>query len=495
MDLDYLPLVSPSTLANALLPSPIVNPLLHSTWNSGNSSTTPVSIDFSSAESVLRELEDVHMEDAESSTYPQSHAPPIAESNPGLTFNVHPVHPPRVFHPPSTGRSIHQTEASVTASATTQAIISTSVSAPVTHTNASSVSYRSEEMPHSADLFQEEKPRIKHEETTVEDELLALVESPLGSLNVVAGARARSFARTLNRSHAFRPQERFRQSGRGRASFPRAGPIPPVVTSQGPIHNLPGLGGALEGHNVHVAPSIRASGVAHDRRGEIASEIQPPTIVPSSQPTPFITKAPPSSPVAGKSGLFHTLPVPSHAVRTTTLSPSSSSAATAQRPNTKRGETRNVRRNFESSGYRQQVEAALPLGPSSNAIAQFPHSQGTPHTTSNVESSSDHPPSLSTRSPVVQRPPVAPPSTPVRRSSSTASAILHPRLPNPPAARPSSGQQQGPGPVAQSVGITVPVSQRSRPKWMDKYEEEEEKEREDDEKRKKTTFAWTAPQR
>ena len=494
MDLDYLPLVPPSPPANALLPSPIFNPLLHFTWNPDNSNTTPVSIDFSSAESVLGELEDVHMEDAESSTYPQSHAPPIAGSNPGLLFNVHPLHPSRVFHPPSTGRAIRRTEASVTASATTQTFLSTSVSAPVAHTNASSVGYRSEAMTHYADLSPKEKPRIKHEETTVDDDLLALSEPPPGSLNVAAGARARSFPRTSNRSHTFRPQERFRHSAKGRSRFPRSGPITPVIASQGPTHNLHGLGSAFGGHSVHVASSICASGVVHDRRGEIASEIQPPTIVPSSQPTPLITKAPPSSPAAGKSGLFHTLPVPSHSLRTTTLSPSSSSAATAQKPNTKRGETRNVRRKtalHESFGYPQQVDAALPLGPSSNAIAQFPHSQGTPHTTSNVESSSVLAPSVIARSPVAQQLPVAPPSTPVPSSSSTASAILHPRLPNPPAGRPSNHQQQGPGPVAQSVGITVPIGQRPRPDWILEAEKQEEKEKEEEEKWNKTHFPWT----
>ena len=484
MDWDSLPLFPPSPPANALSLGPIFNPLLHFTWKSDNSSsTTPVSTNFSSAESVLGE-QDVHMEDAESSTYPQSHAPPMAGSNPGLPFNVHPLHPPRVLHPTSTGRAIHQTEASVTASATTQASFSTPVSAPVTHTNGSCVSYTSEAMPHYADPSQKEELRNKHEETTVNDELLALVEPPLGNLNAAAGNITRSLTRTLNRSHTVRPQERSRHSGRARARFPRAGPITPAVTPQGPTHNLQhGIVGAVEGHNVHVASSMRASGVAHDRKGEIASEIQPsgpPTIVPSSQPTPLVIKikVPPSSQVAGQ-----TLPVPTHAV---TPSPSSSSAATAQKPGTKGGWTRNVRKKtqHECSGSPQQMEAALPLDPSSNAIAQFPHSQGAPHTTSIVQSSSALPPSLVTRSPVAQRPPVAPPSSPVRSSSSTASAILHPRLPNPPAARPSSKEQQGPGPAAQS-------GQRSWHKFMDTLEKEEEKEKEKDEKKKKTQFAWT----
>ncbi len=68
MDLYSLPLVRPSPLSNALFPRPVVNPLLHFTWKSDNSSTTPVSIDLPYAESVLGGLVDVHMVDAESNT-------------------------------------------------------------------------------------------------------------------------------------------------------------------------------------------------------------------------------------------------------------------------------------------------------------------------------------------------------------------------------------------------------------------------------------------
>ncbi len=208
----------------------------------------------------------------------------------------------------------------------------------------------------------------------------------------------------------------------------------------------------------------------------------------------------------GFSGLFHNYPVPSRPLKTTTLPPRSSSAVTAQKPNTKRGATQNVRKNsalqHECSGYRQQVEVASILDPSSNAIAQPSHSQRIPHTTSNVEASSDLLPSLITRSPAAQRLSVAPPSTPIPSSSSTASSIFDPGLANAPAARSTSNRQQGSSPVDQSIGITVPVSQRGpsslhrpRPKWMDDDERQEEKETEEREKLEKARFSWDVPPR
>lgn len=498
MDWDPLPLVWPSPLANTLSPRPVVNPLLDFTWKSDNPSTTPVSMDLPSAESVLGELEDVHMADAECSTYPQSFAPPIAGSHLGLPFNVHQLHLPS---------ATHQTEASATASITTQTLLSTFVSAPVAHTNASSVSYAFEAMQHYADPLQKENTSTKHEEAKpIDDELLALCELPPGSLDVAAGSRANPFARSPTLSRVSRPQERLRRNHKGRTRFQTASPITPVGTSQGPAHNFHGLGGTFEGHNVHAAPLVCASGVAQDRRGEIASEIQPsspPTIVPSSQPTPLITKAPPSSPVVGYSGLSHTFPVPSLPVRTTALSPGSSSAVTARKPNTKRRTTQNVRKTpalHECSGYLQQVEAASSLDPSSNAIAQSSHPQKIPHTTSNLEASSDILPSLITHSPVAQRPSVAPPSTPVPTSPPTASSIFDAGLAHAPAAQPSGNRQQGSSPVDQSIGITVPVSQRApssrhrpRPKWMDEDERQEEKENEAREKLEKARFSWDVP--
>ena len=176
----------------------------------------------------------------------------------GLPFNVHQLHPPV---------AIHQTEASVTASVTTQTFLSTSLSAPIAHTNASSVSYTFEAMQHYADPLQKENTSTKHEKARpVDDELLALCELPPGSLDVAVEPRASPFARQLNRSRVSRPQERLGRNHKGRSRFPRAVPITPASMSRGPTHNLHGLGGAFEGHNVHVAPSICASGVAHDRR-------------------------------------------------------------------------------------------------------------------------------------------------------------------------------------------------------------------------------------
>ena len=307
MNLDTLPLVWPLPLANTLFPRPVINPLLHFTWKPDNSSTNPVSMDLPSAESVLGELEDVHMADAECSTHPQSLAPCIAGSHLSLPFNVHQLHPPN---------ATHQTETSATASDTIHSFLSTPVSDPAAHTNAFSARYTFEAMQHYADPLQKENTNTKHEEAgLIDDELLALCELPPGSLDVAAESRANPFARSSNWSRVSRPKkERLRRNHKSRSRFPTAGPITPVGMSQRPTHNLHGLGGTFECHNVHVAPLVCASGIAHDHRGEIANELQPsgpPTIVPSFQPTPLITKAPPSSPVVGHSSLPHTFPVPS----------------------------------------------------------------------------------------------------------------------------------------------------------------------------------------
>jgi hypothetical protein len=451
-------------------------------------------MDFPTVEPVPCELEDVFMADAENSTDPQTLAPPVAENNSGSPFNVHQLHPPRVSHPPSSCRAIHQTENSATASVTTHTFLPTSVSAPVAHVDASPASYTPNVMRRYADRFQRERTRIRREEAkAIDDEILALSELSPGSLNAAAEARASSFTRTLNRHHNFRPQRRFgRKNGACRARFPSASSMRPVVTSQGSTHNLHGPGGEFGGHEIPVAPSICVSVVAHDRRGEIPSEIQPPsppTGITPSQTTPLVINVPPSSPIAGQSGLFHTLPVPSPALRTTASQPNSSFVATTQKLNTNSGTTRNV----GNGPSLQQVGTTLPLDPSSNAIAQSPRPHKT-SSTSNMGSSSVLPPSLITRSPVAPRLPVAPTSTPVLGSSSTTSAILQPRPANRRATQSSSSQQQGSSSVTQSLGTTVPVRTpgpvRPRPKWMDDDEEQEEKETAKREEWKRSHFSW-----
>jgi len=438
------------------------------------------------------------MADAESSTHPQTLAPLMPRNNQGLPLSGHQLHPPRILHPSSSGRAIHQTEASATASVTTQVLLPTFVSAPVAHANASSVSHKPDAIQHYADLFQKERTRIKHKEAkAIDDEILALSEFSPGSLIAAAEARASSFARTPNQSHAFRPRQRFGRSGKDRARFPSAGSIRPVVMSQDPTHNLHGFGGELEDHEIQPVPSICVSGVAHDWKRGIASEIQPsnsPTVVSSSQSTPLINKAPPSSPVARQSGLSRTLPVPSLAVISTTSPPTSSPAATTQKPNTNISTTQHAGKGsalHECSGYPQQVEAVLSLDPYSSAIAQSSHSQRT-SPASIVGSSPDVPSSLIARSPVQPLLPAAPPSTSV---PSSFSAILHPPPANRPAARPSSNRQQGSSSMTQSVSIAVPVGRtssdlRSRPKWMDDDETQEEKENAESEEWKKTHFSW-----
>jgi len=464
-------------------------------------------MDTPSVEPALAELEDVHMAEAGTSAYSQALAPPIVGNDPGVPFNVLQPLPPSVSNAPPSIPAVHETAASVPASDTTQISLPTSVSAPVAFAGVLSASYTPEIMQHYADLFQKERTRTKHEEAkSIDHDLLALFELPPGSLGAATEARASGFARTSDRPHAFRAQQQFGRSGKDQARFPSTPSIQQVVTSQGSTHDLHGIQDASQGHDVQIVPSIRVSAKTHDSSGGIASKLQPSspsTVIPSSQYTPSIIKAPPSSPVTKSSRLSHGLPARSRLVKAGPTTSISTSAATSQKTNTGGGATQNAGESSalqERPGPLQQVGVALPLAPRLNAIAQSSGSQKTPPD-SNVGSPSGLHPSL-VRSPVAPRPPVAASSTSAPGPSSTIPAILKPRPTNRLVALPLCNQQQGSSSVAQSTGGTVTVAEggasrphRPRPKWMEDAEMEEEKEDTKREEWKKTHFSWNVPPR
>lgn len=503
MELDSVPLDYHPPPADYQFTSPMVTSLPHSIWPFDNSNITPVSMDTPSAEFALVEPEDVHMAEVGGADS-QTIAPPIVGDDPGVPLSVLQPLPPTVSHAPASVPAVHETAASLPARPTTQISLHTPVSAPVALADAPSPSYTQEVMQHYAHLFQKERTRINQEETkSINDELLALFELPPGSLNAAAEARASSVARNPYQSHAFRAQQRFGLSSKDQARFPSVPSIQHVVTSQDFTHNLHGIRGAFQGHDVRIAPSICVSAKGHDSSRGIASEFQPfgpPTIIPSSQSSAI--KVPPSSPVTKPPRLLHALPTRSRVVkaRPTTSSPSSSPGVANQKTNTGGGRTQNVGKNSALHEPLQQVEVALPLAPTSNAIAQSSGSQRTPN--SNVGSSSCPPPPLVARSPVAPRFSVAAPSTSAPSSSSTTAVILQPCPRNRPVPLHSFNQQPGSSSVAQGTGSAVTVAEggalrphRPRPKWMEDAEMQEEKEDAKSEEWKRSHFGWNLPPR
>ena len=386
MDLEPLPLVRPSLPASVLFPSSTVTSLPRaniSTRKREDSNTSPVAMDIPSAEPALDDVGDVDMADVESSACSQAFASPMVANDPGFPCEMLQPQPPTESHPPLSGPTDHWTADAVPAIAITQS--PTAVSAFDAPPAAPTANHTQDKMQFLADVCQQEKTGIEMKAT--DDDTLVPCEPAPGNLNAVAIAEVSLFARHSTISHALELQQGRGHNSNARTRSRSGGSIPPVQ-KQASTHDLHGLVGASEGHEVQITPSVSVSSVADCSSGRAIQPSSPPTVVRSS---PSIIKALPSSPIAPPSGLSGALPAPSltGSAGSTTTSPSSLPAATDQKANTTGrmilplGKRSAVNKR---SGH-QQAAATVSRAPPSDAVDQSSHSQ-TIAPTSNVGPSS-----------------------------------------------------------------------------------------------------------